>query len=100
MYALHVNIPAPAPKQRTSLVGKPAKYPFAQCEAGDSFFVPLTDFKTPEKAEEALRSRAGGWLRDHKETAKVSFRVAAADHPETGEPSIGCWAIAKADESL
>lgn len=94
MYELHVNIPAPAPKPRPAAPGKPAKYPFATMEAGDSFFAPLTDFKKPEKAEEALRSRATGWSRDHKD-AKVTFRVAAHKHPETGVDCIGCWALAK-----
>lgn len=101
MYALHVNIPAPAPKERKTLVGKPAKYPYSQMEYGDAFFAPLTDFKKPEKAEEAVRARASGWLRDNKHVTDISFRVAAAPHPETGEPSIGCWAMKKeADEAL
>jgi hypothetical protein len=100
MYALHVKIPAPAPKPRTGVVGKPAKYPFAQMDCFDSFFVPVSDFKNAEKAEEALKSRASGWLREHKDTAKFVFRVAAHPHPETGEACIGCWALPKSDDGL
>ena len=82
MYPITTDIPVPTVKR--GVFGARQKYNFADLnKVGASFHVPLADFKSPEKAEESLRSALGAWKR--RSGTKHSYTVAKS------ELGVGVW---------
>ena len=77
MYQIEKEIEVPANKH----FARPAIYPFATMEVGDSFFVPQIDGKP--------KSNGSIWSSAHKATNKFGFKFAV----RTVAGGFRCWRV-------
>jgi len=90
MYQVHTNIPVPE-AVRKGVFGAKQKYNFADLTTiGSSLQIPLTDFRTPAKAQESLRSTLNAWRK--RSGVKHTYAIAS-----NGD-SVGVWLTAVAAE--
>lgn len=90
-YEILKNAPPPAAKS----AGRDGKYPFAQMDCGDAFYVPIDAIEPAEATVLRVRGAAGAWSLRNK-TLGVRFRVLKVPHPETGADCIGVYARPRA----
>lgn len=71
---MKIHADRPIPK---AITGRPAIYPFAQLQSGESFDVPINFGETPKTAAARVRSAAASW-RARNARGKISFVVRAS----------------------
>lgn len=84
MFEIDKDIPV-APRNAT----KPATYPFAQMEVGDSFAAPrdLGLYGKIDKRQNIIGASARGYARRHNPSAQFTVRL-------IDENTVRCWRIA------
>jgi len=70
---IHTDRPIPP-----VVTGRPAIYPFAELQPGQSFDTPINFGETPKTAAARVRSAAASW-RSRNARGKISFVVRASD---------------------
>lgn len=89
MYPIALDRPIPTVKRNP--VGHRQKYNFGDLtKIGASFEVPMSDFKSPDKAVDSLRSTLNAWKK--RTGVKHSYQIAKT------EAGVGVWLTAVAAE--
>jgi hypothetical protein len=77
-FVIETDVPAPAGR---------SKYPFAEMDLGDSFFVPLEDETVANRRAQSVRAQAGRFGKLNG----VKFSIRTLD--EDGQVGVRCWRV-------
>lgn len=85
MYPVERGVPIPAPFKRVVRVGM-QKYPWAEMEVGDSFFVPHTPEEPGTWVQNRVNASAVHWLKRYARSHRFTTRQLAN--------GVRCWRTA------